>query len=34
MEPINKQDVLIRLLKDGHISDDEFKLLWVLITTN
>lgn len=25
-EPINKQDVLIRLLKDGHISDEEFKV--------
>jgi len=28
MQPINKQDVLIRLLKDGHISDEEFKALW------
>lgn len=27
MQPINKQDVLIRLLKDGHISDEEFKCL-------
>lgn len=27
MQPINKQDVLIRLLKDGHISDEEFKAL-------
>jgi len=28
MQPINKQDVLIRLLKDGHISNEEFKALW------
>ena len=28
MRPINKQDVLIRLLKDGHISNEEFKVLW------
>lgn len=31
MQPINKQDVLIRLLKDGHISDEEFKALYETI---
>ena len=25
---MNKQDILIRLLKDGHITDEEFKLLY------
>lgn len=25
---MNKQDILIRLLKEGHISDEEFKFLY------
>lgn len=25
---MNKQDILIRLLKNGHITDEEFKLLY------
>jgi hypothetical protein len=25
---MEKQDILIRLLKDGHISESEFKLLY------
>lgn len=27
-QELNKADILIRLLKDGHISNDEFKLLY------
>lgn len=26
---MNKEDILIRLLKEGHISDEEFKFLYV-----